>query len=138
MRITQNAAIPVPYSSGFSLALAFCLHAETPQDQQRVVPEPYWQDNQYGSGTSNPSASSSQTPATPYRRMATDRQSHTIEAQSRFTRILSAINASDLNCTGEFIWAAVVHAVSAADPSHETTGADRFGNANLTPSYAEI
>lgn len=67
-----------------------------------------------------------------------DRQNHAIEGQSRFTKILLAIYASDLNGAGEFIWATVVHAASAADPGHEPTGADRICNAHRAPSYAEI
>lgn len=66
-----------------------------------------------------------------------DRRSHATEAQRRFISILQAINTSDLNGAGEFIWATIVHAVSAADPEHETTGSDRFGNLHRAPSYAE-
>ena len=45
--LTQNATTPAPYSSGFSIALAFRQHAETPQEHKRAVPELYWQDDQY-------------------------------------------------------------------------------------------
>ena len=44
--IIQNSATPAPYSWGFSIALAFHHHAETPQEQQRAVLELFWQDNQ--------------------------------------------------------------------------------------------
>lgn len=66
-----------------------------------------------------------------------DRRRHATEAQRRFASILQAVNTGDLNGAGEFIWATIIHAVSAADPEHETTGSDRFGNPHRAPSYAE-
>lgn len=66
-----------------------------------------------------------------------DRRRHTTEAQRRFASILQAVNTGDLNGAGEFIWATIIHAVSAADPEHETNGSDRFGNLHRAPSYAE-
>ena len=45
--ITQNAETPTPYSAGFSIALAFRQHAETPREHQKTVPELFWPDCQY-------------------------------------------------------------------------------------------
>ena len=35
---------------------------------------------------------------------------------------------------GELVWGATVHAVSAADPDHETQPTDRFGNLHQAPN----
>lgn len=35
---------------------------------------------------------------------------------------------------GELVWGAIVHAVSAADPDHESQPSDRFGNTHQAPN----
>ena len=38
---------------------------------------------------------------------------------------------------GELIWGVLVHALSAADPSHENQPPDRFGNSHQAPAGAD-
>ncbi len=55
------------------------------------------------------------------------------------SRNLTALAAEHFNrgqylAAGEFVWGAIVHAVSAADPDHERQPPDRFGNPHLAPN----
>lgn len=63
-----------------------------------------------------------------------NRQRHAREAQIRLDEAVNSVSAGDLTSAGESIWATVVHAVSAADPGHETTNPDRFQNAHRAPN----
>ena len=44
------------------------------------------------------------------------------------------IRNNDLTGAAEFVWGAIVHAMSAADPDHETQLPDRFGNPHTAPA----
>ena len=63
-----------------------------------------------------------------------NRQTHYNEAQYRYRQAVAAIKVGDLNGAGEFIWITVVHAVSAADPDHESHSLDAFGNPHTAPN----
>ena len=62
-----------------------------------------------------------------------DLQSHLNEARSLIA-LATAEQARGQNlAAGELVWGATVHAVSAADPDHETQPPDRFGNRHEAP-----
>ena len=62
-----------------------------------------------------------------------DRQSHLNEARSLIALAIAEQGRSQHLAACELVWGATVHAVSAADPSHETQPPDRFGNSHQAP-----
>ena len=62
-----------------------------------------------------------------------DRQSHLNEARSIIALAIAGQGRSQHLAACELVWSATVHAVSAADPSHETQPPDRFGNSHQAP-----
>lgn len=59
---------------------------------------------------------------------------HLQEAVLRYQYAVDARDAGDLIGAGEFVWLAVVHAISAADPDHELPNPDAFQNPHPAPN----
>ena len=63
-----------------------------------------------------------------------NRPEHLQEAELRYRYAVVARHAGDLNGAGEFLWLAVVYAISAADPGHELPKLDKFKNPHRAPN----
>ena len=62
-----------------------------------------------------------------------DRQRHLNEARSLIEQSIADQANGRIVSAAELTWGATVHAVSAADPDHETQPSDRFGNSHEAP-----
>ena len=63
-----------------------------------------------------------------------DRQAHLKEARNLAARAATLNAEGEYLIAGELIWGATVHAISAADPEHETQPVDRHGNPHQAPN----
>ena len=62
-----------------------------------------------------------------------DRQRHLNEARNLISLASATQARGQRLIASELVWGATVHAVSAADPAHETQPPDRFGNSHEAP-----
>ena len=62
-----------------------------------------------------------------------DRQRHLNEARSLIALAVAEQTRGQNLAACELVWGSTVHAVSAADPAHETQPPDRFGNSHEAP-----
>ena len=62
-----------------------------------------------------------------------DRQRHLNEARNLFNLAIAIQSQGQRIAAAELTWGATVHAVSAADPAHETQPPDRFRNSHEAP-----
>ena len=63
-----------------------------------------------------------------------DRQAHLKAARNLAARAATLNAGGKYLIAGELIWGATVHAISAADPEHETQPVDRHGNPHQAPN----